>query len=275
MRREGMYCSSCGSAMAAGRSECEVCGATGGLVPAVSDFPTPGPPLSGRPAGALMTCVRCGYRGEGLRYFSSGRHVAALILAALVTSWMMGIGGLFYYLMRRDHRVCPRCGQSWGAATGWAMEAAPVSSPGSPVTVPPESSKRGWSYLLFLLAAIFLVAAVAELEVVALLLGAVTGAGGYLLYQSAEREREDRRRALLAWLQLPVLQLAERNHGILTVTQVSAQLGWPLPRAEKVLQSLDDGFRVNSEVTDEGLIVYEFREIIGAERRLHGPGGSA
>jgi hypothetical protein len=33
-------------------------------------------------------------------------------------------------------------------------------------------------------------------------------------------------------------------------------------RAEKVLNSLDDGWRVNSTVTDDGVIVYEFRELL-------------
>jgi hypothetical protein len=47
---------------------------------------------------------------------------------------------------------------------------------------------------------------------------------------------------------------------------VAAELGWTMPRAEKVLDSLEDGIRVCSEVTDEGVIVYEFREILNAPR---------
>ena len=46
------------------------------------------------------------------------------------------------------------------------------------------------------------------------------------------------------------------------MTEVAAALAWPIRRAEKVLHSLDDGWRVNSEVTDEGVIVYEFRELL-------------
>jgi hypothetical protein len=42
-------------------------------------------------------------------------------------------------------------------------------------------------------------------------------------------------------------------------------------RAEKVLQSLDDGMRVNSEVTDEGVIVYDFLELIRTTGRLSKP----
>ncbi|HEV2733455.1 MAG TPA: hypothetical protein VGV85_01415, partial [Longimicrobiaceae bacterium] len=81
------------------------------------------------------------------------------------------------------------------------------------------------------------------------------------LQSVARKEREARRAALLSNLQMPVLALAAERRGRLTVTETAAALGWPLPRAEKVLDSLEDGLRVNSEVTDEGVIVYEFREL--------------
>ena len=58
-----------------------------------------------------------------------------------------------------------------------------------------------------------------------------------------------------------MLQLDADRGGRLTVSEVAAQLGWTLPRAEKVLNSLEDGYRVSSDVTDEGLIVYDFREL--------------
>ena len=62
-----------------------------------------------------------------------------------------------------------------------------------------------------------------------------------------------------------MLKLAADHGGRLTVTEVATSLGWTLPRAEKVLESLEDGYRVSSEVTDEGLIVYEFRELMHAQ----------
>jgi hypothetical protein len=74
-----------------------------------------------------------------------------------------------------------------------------------------------------------------------------------------------------------VLRLAAEQGGRLTVTEVAAHLGWPMRRAEKILQSLDDGVRVDSEVTDEGVIVYEFREIVHARQlrdRTTGEGGA-
>ena len=67
-------------------------------------------------------------------------------------------------------------------------------------------------------------------------------------------------------LQQPVLRLAGDRGGRLTVTEVASSLGWPLRRAEKVLNSLEDGLRVASTVTDQGVIVYEFRELMHARR---------
>jgi hypothetical protein len=98
----------------------------------------------------------------------------------------------------------------------------------------------------------------------------IAAIGGLLLYQAADGERQRRRAALISALQLPVLRLASQRGGRLTVTEVAAELGWTLPRAEKVLRSLDDGVRVDSEVTDEGVIVYQFRELL----RPPGPAGA-
>lgn len=92
-------------------------------------------------------------------------------------------------------------------------------------------------------------------------------AGSLALRRNAERERERRRAATIAQLQAPVLKLAYERGGRLTVTETASALGWTLPRAEEVLRSLDDDFRVSSQVTDEGVIVYEFRELLTPNRR--------
>jgi hypothetical protein len=86
--------------------------------------------------------------------------------------------------------------------------------------------------------------------------------GGYALHRVASRASEVRRQALIASLQTPVLKLAAERGGKLTVTDVAAYLNWPLHRAEKILNSLDDGWRVSSDITDDGVIVYEFRELL-------------
>ena len=47
----------------------------------------------------------------------------------------------------------------------------------------------------------------------------------------------------------------------MTATDVASELDVSIAAAERILFSLDDGFRVRSEVTDEGLIVFDFSEI--------------
>jgi hypothetical protein len=58
-----------------------------------------------------------------------------------------------------------------------------------------------------------------------------------------------------------VLQLATRRGGTLTVTEVAAELDLSLSAAERILTEMDDGFRVLSEVSDEGLLLYQFPEV--------------
>lgn len=261
-----MYCSTCGARIPSGRHVCDTCGAPAGRVAARAGE-------SGAPAVPLRMCSRCGFQGEGAPYFSRGSHVAGLVVATMATAGVMGAGGLAYYLMRREHEICPRCGRGWGRAGHRVParvsppQARPALPPTAPRTVARESIKRGWAVLLFLLATILMVAGIVVAEIGAVLLAPAVAAGGFLLQRSADRDRETRRAALLSELQTPVLQLAARRGGRLTVTETAAELGWTLRRAEKVLHSLDDGVRVDSEVTDEGVIVYEFREMLAARPR--------
>jgi hypothetical protein len=46
------------------------------------------------------------------------------------------------------------------------------------------------------------------------------------------------------------------------VTEVASDLNLSLPAAEKVLTSMEDGFRVRSEITKEGVLYYEFPEVL-------------
>lgn len=270
-----MYCSTCGALVPNGRRACETCGTSVAPRPHRQMPSAPAPDgrwVVGSPVGQ---CPRCAYHGEGISYFSRGSHVAALVGATMLTAGAMGAGGLVYYVVRREHQVCPRCGRGWGKHGERAIMRA-GATPGRPEVVAPPVSRegawRGWAMLLFLLAAILLVGGIVAGELAPFLLSGVAGAGGALLLGGARREREERRAALIASLQLPVLKLAAARQGRLTVTEVAAELGWTLPRAEKVLQSLDDGIRVDSEVTDEGLIVYEFRELsLSPDRQLEPP----
>lgn len=205
------------------------------------------------------TCHRCGYNGEGVTYFSKGSHIAGLIMLGLVSAGLMGIFALIYYLSFRNHLICPRCGKDWGSQKDLALVSGRAGSPGP--STGRVSLAGGGSIALLVMAVILVVAGIANFELAPVLFGVAAGGGGLALQSAARKEREERRAALISNLQLPVLKLAAERKGRLTVTETAAALGWPLPRAEKVLNSLDDGLRVNSEVTDDGVIVYEFREI--------------
>jgi hypothetical protein len=222
-------------------------------------------------SGALAVCPRCYYRGQGLSYFMRGSHRAGLVAATIFTLPLaVGAGGFVYYGLRRDHRICPRCGLGWGKHAERALrftgETAAAARPSIPAAAG-ESIKRGWSIALFVSGAILLTIGAAEFEAVLAALGVLATAGAVLLHRAANAARETRRAALVSAMQTPVLKLAGERHGRLTVTEVAASLGWPLARAEKILNSLDDGWRVSSDITDEGVIVYQFRELqLGKDR---------
>lgn len=260
-----MYCSTCGAHLVEGRSRCDTCGAavSRSALPTERAWNSPTP---------TATCPRCGYRGEGISYFSRGTHVAAIVGLTLLTAGMMGAGGLIYYLVRRDHVVCPRCGRGWGKNGVVALIPASQQVPESvAVGAGASGSKQTLSVILFLLAAVMVVIGIAATEIAPMFIAGVAATAGIALQRSASIERQKRREALIAALQLPVLQLAGRRGGQLTVTEVAAELGWTMRRAEKVLQSLDDGLRVTSDVTNEGVIVYEFPELNRSTGRLgHG-----
>src|SRR5690606_37039434 len=112
-----MYCSTCGASVPAGRGACDTCGSAVLDVrrdsrAAALEQPFPAVEMQAR---AIAVCPRCQYHGQGIPYFNRGPHVAALLGATLFTlPYAFGAGGLLYYGMRHDHRVCPRCGEGWG-----------------------------------------------------------------------------------------------------------------------------------------------------------------
>jgi hypothetical protein len=78
------------------------------------------------------------------------------------------------------------------------------------------------------------------------------------LKRSARKDAE----AAKVQRQVAVLKLAEAEDGRLTVTEVAAKLGWTLRTAQAVLRALEDGVRVTTTTTDDGIMVYDFPELI-------------
>lgn len=284
-----MYCTTCGAVVPAGQNRCGFCGtrapgghagagaaagmagANGGMQQSAGFHPTV-PQMAyamGEPVGL---CPRCAFHGAGSGYFSRGGNVAKLVVLTLITGGAFGVGGILYYLARKDSRVCPRCGEKWGSHGEKAAMLAAASRGGVQTTEDPRAM-AAWSddvpfgfgsLAMFVLASIFLVGGVAGMELAPILFGLLSLGGALGLHHRKKRQSERRREMMLAGLQTPVLKLAATRGGRLTVTEVASEMGWALPRAEKVLMSLDDGYRVRSDVTREGLLVYEFPELMGS-----------
>lgn len=226
-----------------------------------------------RPAG-VRRCPRCGYQGEGIPYFRRAGHVGLLVGVSVFT---YGFGGLVYWLARRKHLICPRCGLGWEhasralALTGpepeqrYAMEAkGDESLPGSGV------KRRILGTMMVLFATLMVVMGFVEMEAAAIAFGGVMGAGGSLAFYWGWRGQQERRKAVMQGLQRRILRLATTKGGTLTVTEVAAEMDLSMAAAEKILTSMDDGFRVRSEISKEGILYYEFPEV--QHRKELGPG---
>jgi hypothetical protein len=227
-----------------------------------------------RPTG-VRRCPRCGYQGEGIPYFRRAGHVGLLVGVSLLT---YGFGGLVYWLARRKHLICPRCGLGWEnasralAAAGPEPERYAVESRDAAEGALPGSGikRRVLGTLMVLLASLLVVIGFVEFAPEAIAMGGVLGAGGSLTFYWGWRGLQERRNAIMQGLQRKILRLATQRDGTLTVTEVAAEMNLSLPAAEKILTSMDDGFRVRSEISKDGVLYYEFPEVL--HRKELGPG---
>lgn len=253
-----MRCSTCGERLAPDAERCPTCGTAVPRVPvrvegSVVDM-----------GGGPQRCPRCGYQGQGVPYFSRTGHVGLLIGVSLFT---YGLGGLAYWLARRKHYICPNCGLGWEHAAR-ALPSSTGRRGGAPLVpeadtpLPSGGVKRrvlGAAMILF--ASFLIMMGIIEVEAAAIAVGSVFGAGGSGMFFWGWKALQERRQALTTGLQRKILRLATRKGGTLTVTEVAADLNLSLPAAEKVLVQMDDGFRVRSDVTRDGILLFEFPEV--------------
>ncbi len=75
--------------------------------------------------------------------------------------------------------------------------------------------------------------------------------GGYRPYGYGQGNLESR-----------IFKLANRRKGRITVSDVVIETGLGVNEAEQLLQSMVDNVRVTMEVNDEGLVTFEFPEIL-------------
>jgi hypothetical protein len=124
---------------------------------------------------------------------------------------------------------------------------------------------------MVLVATMLILIGFVEWEMAAVAVGSVFGAGGSLTFYWGWNGLQERRKAIMLRLQRKILRLAAAKGGTLTVTEVATDLDLGLPAAEKILTSMDDDLRVRSVISDEGVIVYEFPELM--HRKELGSGG--
>ena len=253
-----MRCPTCGEHLKTDESRCPTCGAAvAHLAPTVT-------------AEGVRRCPRCQYRGDGISYFRRPSHVGLLVGVSLFT---YGIGGLVYWMARRKHAVCPNCGLGWEHAshqlaapkeqdTGRGTTLDAVRDFADEPPLPRSGIFRrvlGGAFAAF--AVMMTMIAAAEGEPAILGVAAFFGGAGSGTFYWGWKALQDRRKAIVAAIQRKILLLADRKGGSLTVTEVAAELNLSLPAAERVLVAMDDGFRVRSDITNEGLILYEFPEL--------------
>ncbi|HSM60963.1 MAG TPA: zinc ribbon domain-containing protein [Longimicrobiales bacterium] len=249
-----MRCSTCGETLQPGAVQCPTCG-TG----------TPVGMALTRPMG-VRRCPRCSYQGEGIPYFRRGGHIGLLVGVSLFT---YGFGGLVYWLARRKHLICPRCGLGWEHAsralafTGPEPERSAIEAESADEKLPSTGIKRRvLGVTMVLLASLLVLIGFVDWTPAAVVIGAVTGGAGSLAFYWGWRGLQERRMAIMQGLQRKILRLATAKGGTLTVTEVAAEMNLSLPAAEKILTSMDDGFRVRSEISKEGVLYYEFPEVL-------------
>lgn len=264
-----MRCPTCGETLAPEARRCPTCGT---VVARPSTHPDAAVVMVD---GGEYRCPRCSYRGQGVPYFSRTGHVGLLIGVSIFT---YGLGGLAYWLARRKHYICPNCGLGWEHSA----RSLPVPRAGADaVAATPDSlplpsgglKRRVVGSLLILFASFLIMLGIIEVEAVLVVIGSLTGAGGSGLFFWGWQALQGRRQALTTALQRKILRLATRKGGTLTVTEVAAELNLSLPAAEKVLTQMDDGFRVRSEVTRDGILLFEFPEVLHRHRLERGGGG--
>lgn len=69
-------------------------------------------------------------------------------------------------------------------------------------------------------------------------------------------------RGSAAALEARVFRLAHRGKGRLTVSDVVVEMGLSVADAEELLQGMVDNVRVRMEVRENGVVVYEFPELL-------------
>ena len=205
----------------------------------------------------------------------------ALLIGISIPTY--GIGGLIYYASRRAYRVCPGCGFGWEHSRkpqedggAWGAPAR-VPSQRKPAPPPPDAplppsgiGRRIFGGALAALGTIMITAGIATQFFPPVMAGSLFGMAGSATFLWGWKSLQERRQSVIQSLNRKVLRLATEQSGVLTVTDVAAALNLTLPAAEKIMIGMDDGFRVRSEISREGVLYYEFPEVMHQKKLRSG-----
>lgn len=103
--------------------------------------------------------------------------------------------------------------------------------------------------------------------------GLWSGVVGWSLLWGVRKEMERMDRAVAAEHEIAVLRLALAQGGRLTAAQVARPLGWAEDATLATLRSMEHSRWITSTVTDEGVLLFEFPELLYDPVRLPRPAG--
>jgi len=156
-----------------------------------------------------------------------------------------------------------------GSATSAPMRApVPATSTPAAVTAQRGASTASRIFGATLLACGVLAGAASAIFVpgiggvaLAAALGGVLGGAGIFAMRAGAKGNADADAKVDTQRELALLDIAERHHGVLTVTDAARGLGISMEEADALLTRLADGSRVLAEITVDGRVEYVFREI--------------
>ena len=90
---------------------------------------------------------------------------------------------------------------------------------------------------------------------------------GSLLWVLSKKLEESAQLVRYRWQQNRVVRLAQQRGGRLTITEAAAEVGLAIEEVDEILKRMADSGFVEVEITDSGMIVYRFPEVLYAHEK--------
>lgn len=273
-----MTCPSCATQNAPGARFCSSCGMRVDAAALVADSAAV---TVAAPAAVMRRtryiCPHCDRATRPAPYFDRGANVAKAVLLFIPLTF---VGPVLFFLFRKDRFICASCkGLLPGEAPVRLLQAfspdvtpapglLPAADEDDEISLLERRSRKhrrrawGWGMLSGSFVTIGTLAVGADAPVgFCVLVASVAGMSGAwsaIRAGTFGKLAEARRRRQRT---IQILDLARTRKGRLTVSLVAAQLRLELDEAEKALDALVDGRRVDMQVDADGLVIYMFPEL--------------